>query len=118
MSPRIQGRRAEAPNLGVFVFAADPDPTAGRVYSRMFAPHTSGIPEDPATGSASGPLGAYLVTHGLVTSGPSVAIVSEQGTKMGRQSFVHIKIAMRDGRISELRVGGGVVPVIEGRLRV
>jgi predicted PhzF superfamily epimerase YddE/YHI9 len=37
---------------------------------------------------------------------------------MGRQSFVHIKIAMRSGRISELRVGGGVVPVIEGRLRV
>ena len=49
---------------------------------------------------------------------PSVAIVSEQGTEMGRQSFVHIKIAMRGGRISELRVGGGVVPVIEGRLRV
>ena len=88
------------------------------MYSRMFAPHTSGIPEDPATGSASGPLGAYLVTRGLVTPAPSVDIVSEQGTKMGRQSFIHIKIAMRGGRISELRVGGGVVPVIEGHLRI
>ena len=113
-----KGGGGGGPNLGVFVFAADPDPKAGRVYSRMFAPHTSGIPEDPATGSASGPLGAYLITHGLVAPAPSVSIVSEQGTVMGRQSFVHIKIAMRGGRISELRVGGGVVPVIEGRLRV
>jgi len=108
----------EGPKLGVFVFAPDPDPTAGRVYSRMFAPHTSGVPEDPATGSASGPLGAYLVEHHLVTRAPSVAIVSEQGTRMGRQSFVHIRVVMERERIAELRVGGGVVPVIEGHLRL
>jgi PhzF family phenazine biosynthesis protein len=54
----------DRPHIGIFVFAPDPDPGAGRVYSRMFAPHTSGVPEDPATGSASGPLGAYLVRHG------------------------------------------------------
>jgi trans-2,3-dihydro-3-hydroxyanthranilate isomerase len=108
----------EGPRLGVFVFAPDPDPEAGRVYSRMFAPHTSGVPEDPATGSASGPLGAYLVERGLVAAGPSVAIVSEQGTRMGRQSFVHIRIAMDGARIAALRVGGGVVPVLEGRLLV
>ncbi len=104
--------------LGVFVFAPDPDPRAGRVYSRMFAPHTSGIPEDPATGSASGPLGAYLVERGLVAPADSVAIVSEQGTRMGRPSFVHIRVGMRGGRIGEILVGGRVVPVIEGRLRI
>jgi len=37
---------------------------------------------------------------------------------IAREMNLHIKIAMRGGRISELRVGGGVVPVIEGRLRV
>lgn len=116
--PRIVAAFGRGPNLGVFVFAPDPDPKAGRVYSRMFAPHTSGVPEDPATGSASGPLGAYLVEQGLVAAAPDVQIVSEQGTKMGRQSFVHIKIAMNAGRISALRVGGSVVPVMEGRLRV
>ena len=116
--PRLLAAMGESPRLGVFVFAPDPDPSAGRVYSRMFAPHTSGVPEDPATGSASGPLGAYLVTHGLVAPAPAVRIVSEQGTVMGRQSFVHIAIAMRDGAIRELRVGGSVVPVMEGRLRV
>jgi trans-2,3-dihydro-3-hydroxyanthranilate isomerase len=108
----------DGPRLGVFVFAADPNPTAGRVYSRMFAPHTSGIPEDPATGSASGPLGAYLVTHGLVAQAPRIDIVSEQGTKMGRQSFIHIRIATEAGRIAELRVGGSVVPVLDGQLRL
>jgi trans-2,3-dihydro-3-hydroxyanthranilate isomerase len=84
----------------------------------MFAPHTSGIPEDPATGSASGPLGAYLVERGLVAAADNVDIVSEQGTRMGRPSFIRIRIGMRDGRVDRILVGGGVVPVIEGRLRV
>ena len=108
----------DRPHIGVFVFAPDPDSGAGRVYSRMFAPHTSGIPEDPATGSASGPLGAYLVLNGLVRKGAEVRIVSEQGTKMGRQSFIHIRLAMQGEEITEIRVGGSVVPVLEGELRI
>jgi trans-2,3-dihydro-3-hydroxyanthranilate isomerase len=110
-------RRAfgDAPLPGVFVFAAERPEGA---YSRMFAPHTSGVPEDPATGSASGPLGAYLVTHGLVAPGEMVRLVSEQGTKMGRPSFVHIRLRARDGGATDIGVGGSVVPVLEGRLRV
>ena len=104
-----------APLPGVFVFAAErPD----GAYSRMFAPHTSGVPEDPATGSASGPLGAYLVLHGLIAPGETVRIVSEQGTKMGRPSFVHIRLRAQDGKATDISVGGSVVPVLEGRLRV
>jgi trans-2,3-dihydro-3-hydroxyanthranilate isomerase len=116
--PALLAAQGEGPNLGVFVFAADPDPRAGKVYSRMFAPHTSGVPEDPATGSASGPLGAYLVERGLVAPAETVDIVSEQGTRMGRPSFVRIRIGMRGGRINEILVGGTVVPVIDGRLRI
>lgn len=116
--PALLAAQGEGPSLGVFVFAPDPDPTAGRVYSRMFAPHTSGIPEDPATGSASGPLGAYLVERGLVTPAESVDIVSEQGTRMGRPSFIRIRVGMNAGRVTEILVGGSVVPVIDGRLRV
>jgi trans-2,3-dihydro-3-hydroxyanthranilate isomerase len=108
----------DGPRFGVFVFSPDPDPAAGRVYARMFGPHSSGIPEDPATGSASGPLGAYLVLNGLVRKGALVNIVSEQGTKMGRQSFLHIRLAMEGERITEIRVGGSVVPVLEGELRI
>jgi trans-2,3-dihydro-3-hydroxyanthranilate isomerase len=113
----------DLPHLGIFVFAPELGPTgggpaAGRVYSRMFAPHTSGIPEDPATGSASGPLGAYLVLNGLVRKSALVRIVSEQGAKMGRQSFIHIRLAMQGETITDIRVGGGVVPVLEGDLRI
>ena len=108
----------DRPHIGVFVFAPDPDPAAGRVYSRMFAPHTSGVPEDPATGSASGPLGAYLVRQGLVQKAAEVRIVSEQGTKMGRQIFVHIRLDMSGETITRIRVGGSAVPVLEGELRL
>ena len=109
-------RRAfgEAPLPGVFVFAPE---TTG-AYSRMFPPHTSGVPEDPATGSASGPLGAYLVTHGLVAGSASVALVSEQGTRMGRPSAVHIRVRTAAGAVTGIEVGGGVVPVLDGRLRL
>jgi trans-2,3-dihydro-3-hydroxyanthranilate isomerase len=116
--PALLAAQGDAPNVGVFVFAPDTDPKAGRVYSRMFASHTSGIPEDPATGSASGPLGAYLVERGLVAPADRVDIVSEQGTRMGRPSLLHIRVGMRAGRVSEILVGGTVVPVIEGRLRL
>lgn len=108
----------QAMDAGLFVFALDAALSADRVYSRMFAPHRSGIPEDPATGSASGPLGAYLVRHRLVDGQGSIRIVSEQGTKMGRQSFVHIALHAGGGGARDIRIGGSVVPVLEGRLRL
>jgi trans-2,3-dihydro-3-hydroxyanthranilate isomerase len=103
------------PLIGVFVFAPDPDPRAARLYSRMFAP-AHGVPEDPATGSASGALGAYVVRHGLVRADGNVRIVSEQGTKMGRQSFVHIALHASAAAITDIKVGGSVVPALDGRL--
>jgi trans-2,3-dihydro-3-hydroxyanthranilate isomerase len=114
--PALIAAMAPSPHLGVFVVAPDPDRKARRVYSRMFVPDPRGTWEDPATGSGSGPLGVYLVRHGLVEAGDDITIVSEQGTAMGRQSFVHIALTGRDGRISDIRVGGGVVPVLEGTL--
>jgi trans-2,3-dihydro-3-hydroxyanthranilate isomerase len=78
------------------------------------------VPEDPATGSASGPLGAYLLRHGLVrvSEDGEARILSEQGTKMGRQSFVHIRTRATANGPTDIRVGGGTVPVLEGVLRV
>ena len=116
--PAILRCFADMSAVGIFVFAPDPDPTAGHVYARMFAPHTSGIPEDPATGSASGPLGAYLVRYALVAPAEMVRIVSEQGTKMGRQSFIHIAVQTRGGAVSGIEVGGSAVSVLEGTLRL
>jgi trans-2,3-dihydro-3-hydroxyanthranilate isomerase len=114
--PALIAAKGPQPEHGVFVLAPDPDAKAHRVHSRMFVPEPGGVREDPATGSASGPLGAYLVRHRLVEGDGEVAIVSEQGTAMGRPSLVHIRCTMRDGRVADLRVGGGVVPVLEGVL--
>jgi trans-2,3-dihydro-3-hydroxyanthranilate isomerase len=109
-------RRAFGESLpGVFVFAAEPPAGA---YCRMFAPHTSGVPEDPATGSASGPLGAYLVQHGLVERGDRVELVSIQGVKMGRPSAVHIRLRAHGDAVTDITVGGAVVPVLKGRLHL
>ena len=97
---------------GVYLFAAN---GPGRLYSRMFGPDS---PEDPATGSAAGPLGAFAVRYGLVARAPQVSIVSEQGTKMGRQSFLHISLTYDDGGEipSRIEVGGSVMPVLSGTL--
>jgi trans-2,3-dihydro-3-hydroxyanthranilate isomerase len=97
---------------GVYLFATN---GPGRLYSRMFGPD---IPEDPATGSAAGPLGGFAVRYGLVAGAPEVSIVSEQGTKMGRQSFLHISLSYEGGADipSRIEVGGSVMPVLSGTL--
>jgi trans-2,3-dihydro-3-hydroxyanthranilate isomerase len=102
----------------VFLFAAI---GGNRLYSRMFGPHSAArIAEDPATGSASGPLGAFAVRYGLASRVPQVSIVSEQGTKMGRQSFIKIKLAYSsDADLPDLiEVGGSVIPVMTAELSV
>ena len=58
----------------IFLFAMSPPGSPETVYSRMFAPEF-GIPEDPATGSASGPLGCYLVRHRLVSGDAAIRII-------------------------------------------
>jgi trans-2,3-dihydro-3-hydroxyanthranilate isomerase len=102
----------------VFLFAAV---ASDRFYSRMFGVHSwARVVEDPATGSASGPLGAFAVRYGLVPRAPQVSIVSEQGTHMGRQSFIQIRLAYpTNGEIPErIEVGGSVVPVMTAELSV
>jgi trans-2,3-dihydro-3-hydroxyanthranilate isomerase len=118
LSPLLLPRHLFSSAAGVFIFAPDSDPAACRVYCRMLGIDSVGISEDPATGSASGPLGVYLLKHGLVQSDHEVHIVSEQGTMMGRQSFIHIRIRTSGDQIAAIDVGGSAVPVLEGTLRL
>ena len=89
------------------------------VRCRMFAPEL-GVPEDPATGSAAGALGCYLVWHNLVRPHGGVAtIVMDQGGEIGRPSRMHVTIACGNGgEITDVRVGGEAVTVIEGQVRL
>jgi trans-2,3-dihydro-3-hydroxyanthranilate isomerase len=96
---------------GVFVFA----PVASGAYSRMFAPGI-GVPEDPATGSATGPLGAYMAKYGLIPNVDGTAFTSEQGTQMKRRSFVHGILHVRENEIESVEIGGSAVAVIEAEL--
>jgi trans-2,3-dihydro-3-hydroxyanthranilate isomerase len=89
----------------VFTFAREVETPGATVHSRMFAP-SLGVPEDPATGAASGPLGCYLVRHKLVASASTAEILSEQGLEMGRPSFIHIKIDSSGDEITGVYIGG------------
>ena len=94
----------------VFVFAA----TQYGAFSRMFAPHL-GVAEDPATGSSTGPLAAYMMRHALVSRAHGTRFLSIQGEKMGRRSELHVEIAGDSGSTG-IDVGGNVVPVARGEL--
>lgn len=94
-----------------FVFT----PVDGGVYARMFA-RELGVTEDPATGSATGPLGAYLVKHGLLAARDGERFTNEQGVKMGRRSLLHGIVRMRGAELDTIEVGGSAVALIEATL--
>lgn len=93
--------------------------TAARWHCRMFAP-ALGVPEDPATGSAAGALGCYLVHHRLLGSQAArEGFVIEQGAEIARPSRIHVRVDTDGGgQIREVRVGGEAVTVIEGEVRL
>jgi trans-2,3-dihydro-3-hydroxyanthranilate isomerase len=98
-----------------YLFSVSPPDAAETAYSRMFAPEF-GIPEDPATGSAAGPLGCYLVHHRLVAGDAARRIVIRQGVAMGRPSAIYVSIGVRGGEIIEVKVGGEAVLVARGEV--
>jgi trans-2,3-dihydro-3-hydroxyanthranilate isomerase len=103
---------ADAAPICVFVFSPVPE----GAYSRMFAPEY-GVPEDPATGSSTGPLAVFMVRHRLVSGAAGTRFVSEQGTKMGRRSILYVELH-GDGGADGIDVGGYVTPVAEGTLKL
>ena len=115
VDPRAVAAMFEAAKItrrGLFIFSTEPGADGATAYSRMM-----GANEDPATGSASGPLGCYLVKHGLVAPDKAGAIISSQGVKMGRPSRIHIKLDVNGTEVTRVRVGGTSVLVGEGWLR-
>jgi trans-2,3-dihydro-3-hydroxyanthranilate isomerase len=96
----------------VYVFALTPE----GAYSRMFAPEY-GIPEDPATGSSTGPLAAFMMRHGLISKTAGTKFVNEQGTKMGRRSRLHVEIHGEAGK-DGIEVGGHVTLIAEATMRL
>jgi trans-2,3-dihydro-3-hydroxyanthranilate isomerase len=97
--------------LGVNCIAGE----GARWKTRMFAPG-GGVPEDPATGSAAGPLACHVVRHGLVDSGTEIRI--SQGAEIRRPSTLHARAQASAERIERVEVGGAAVVVARGEFRL
>jgi len=93
---------------GVNVFARTEDGWR----NRMFWAHG----EDPATGSAAGPIACHLARHGLIAWGEEIVIA--QGVEMGRPSTLHARAEGGDGLIDAVEVGGAAVVVARGEYRL
>jgi trans-2,3-dihydro-3-hydroxyanthranilate isomerase len=102
-------KRADAESIYLFTVRDD-----GDVMARMFD-RSIQIGEDPATGSAAGPLGVYLAEHGLAGMPGDVTI--SQGEMVGRPSILHVDVERSDDTWIAY-VGGGVRVVGEGSFRV
>ena len=101
---------------GIMVFTTVTVEPSATVHTRMFAP-SIGILEDPATGSASGALGAYLVQNRVVEVAPTTDIVVEQGYEIERPSQIFVQVELEHEVIQTVKVGGQCVMVVEGTLK-
>ncbi|MDO5632153.1 MAG: PhzF family phenazine biosynthesis protein [Paracoccus sp. (in: a-proteobacteria)] len=84
--------------------------------ARMFSPG-AGIPEDPATGSASALLAAQFLAAGDLVEGET-RIPLRQGVEMGRPSGISLTVVVRGGSLAEIRIAGRAVPIAQGRIRI
>jgi trans-2,3-dihydro-3-hydroxyanthranilate isomerase len=96
---------------GTYCFARD----GARWKSRMFAP-SDGVAEDPATGSAAGPLAVHLARHGRIGFGEEIEI--SQGVELGRPSKLFSYVEGSADAIERVRVGGSAVVVARGEFRI
>jgi trans-2,3-dihydro-3-hydroxyanthranilate isomerase len=97
--------------LGINCFAG----SGSRWKTRMFAPG-NGVPEDPATGSAAGPLALHLARHGRIPFGDEIEI--SQGAEIGRPSKLFARVEGSAERIEKVEVGGSAVTVARGEFRL
>lgn len=103
---------------GYFVFTFDSDSKDILTYGRMFAP-SIGINEDPVTGNANGPLGAYLVCHKLVnTSESEFCFKSKQGEAIDRLGTVEVKVEIENNKPVRVQIAGEAVIVFKTEIEI
>jgi trans-2,3-dihydro-3-hydroxyanthranilate isomerase len=109
-APRLAAALARVGGQGCYLYGLDPVDPSAVADARFFNP-TVGIWEDPATGSAAGPLVSRLVAQGVVGHGATVVV--EQGHAMGRPSRIWVLVSGE-----RIRIGGASVVVAEGTLTI
>lgn len=103
---------------GLCVFSTETVERSSTFHSRFFAPN-QGIDEDPVTGSANGPLGIYMVEHGLVgKSDGLIEMIGEQGDVIGRPGRVKIEVQVDRGKPKSVAIVGCAVTIVEGTIKI
>ncbi len=102
--------------ISIHAFTFETEKEENTVHTRDFAPSVD-INEEAATGTANGALGAYLVTHkALPLDKDKIIIKVEQGYVMDRPSEIIVEITHQNGTVTDVKVGGSAVTVLEGSL--
>lgn len=117
---RIRTTHTNLDAFSVYPFTRETREPSAAAHARLFAPDM-GVAEDPATGSAAGSLGAYLVYHGALdtrfrTDAGAHEFIIEQGDFMRRPSRISVEVIGGAGVIAGVRVGGTSIVVAEGEL--
>ena len=100
-------------DFSLFVYVRSPE-KPWTIRARMFAP-LDNVPEDPATGSASAALGAYLVSLEQ-DANMNVSLTIEQGVEMRRRSVIGIDVVKKNGIITDVTISGSCTPVMRGEI--
>ena len=111
LEPDLQALKRLQGIVGTNCFAGEGD----RWKTRMFAP-ADGVPEDPATGSAAGPLACHLARHGRIEFGREIQIA--QGAEIRRPSTLHARVTGSAEKIESVDVGGSAVVVARGEFKL
>ncbi len=115
---RLRELSREIGSNGYFLFTSETGSSDHLTDCRMFAP-AIGISEDPVTGNGHGPLGAYLLRHGLARPEDGrFTFESVQGRVMQRPGRVYVEVKARNGEPTKVRVGGDAVIVMHANMRL
>jgi trans-2,3-dihydro-3-hydroxyanthranilate isomerase len=111
LEPNVQALGHLPDVLGINCFAGK----GTQWKTRMFAP-AGGVPEDPATGSAAGPLACHLARHGRIAFGDQIEI--SQGAEIKRPSKLYARVEGSPEQIEKVEVGGSAVVVARGEFKL
>jgi trans-2,3-dihydro-3-hydroxyanthranilate isomerase len=104
----------EGHGTGAFLFCRETVDPGHAFHARMFAPR-SGIPEDPATGSAAAALAGVIARYGRLSDGEHELAI-EQGYEMGRQSLIRLSMTLQGGQLTAGAISGEAIVVSEGTI--
>lgn len=101
---------------GYYIFTVNSQDSDILINGRMFAPAV-GINEDPVTGNANGPLGAYLVQHNLVKHNNSMfKFKAKQGEAIKRSGIIEVEVKIEDKKPVEVKISGNAVVIFKAEL--